>query len=275
MTARPRPPPSRPARETLHDVDGTGGPHRHPLAEGPAVAAVEEQDDAARPRAAHAALDEVRCHRGGSETIGPGVPRGDEQLAGVALEAVPGEVQEQQVARAGCRRRGRRRVPGPRRTCALWTDRHLEAADLGVAEHLSQGASVRLRRPQLAQAGVVVGVVGDDERPPRLWHRPRCSARAPRSPAASVTVTPRPLGLVPREEEVDEPSCSSWAAPVSSSTSPAISSRTVRGSTCPRPSHSRTDASKADIPPEPRRATDSVLTVAASRPRAPSGTAAV
>src|SRR5690606_5281926 len=68
--------------------------------EGPAVAAVEEQDDGAGPAAAHLRVQERGRDGRGGEQAGVGVGGGEVQFAAVVLDAVAGQVQQEQVVAA-------------------------------------------------------------------------------------------------------------------------------------------------------------------------------
>jgi hypothetical protein len=152
------------AGEAVEHVGVARRADRHSLAERSAVAAVQEQHDAPRPARPHASLHEVGRHRRRPEPIGPRVAGGEEQLAGLALQTVTGEVQQEYVVRPAV---GEQvldvRTDDVRRLVAHHA--HVEAADLWVAQHTAQRVGVRPRREQVPQSFVLVLVVGDDQGP--------------------------------------------------------------------------------------------------------------
>ena len=205
------------AAEVVVEVDAVAAAEGQAARDRAAVAAVEQRDHLARAAAGHLPADELRGHRGGVELGDLGVGRSEVQVAAVVLEAVAGEVQEQQVvARALGEERG---DPAAQRGLRLVdSEVDLEVADLGVVQHARERLGVGRRRAQAAQLRVVVAATGDDQseaaghgadaltigaavqagcsgaprRPRASRAGDRAAARGPAPPSRSRDAAPRP-----------------------------------------------------------------------------------
>jgi hypothetical protein len=145
-------------------VGVAGRPNRDTLAERPAVTAVQEQHHVPGPGRIHAAPNEIRGHRRGPESIRAGVRGREKQLARLALQAVTGEVQQQYVVRPSL---GEQVVDLPLHDVRRFIGDDIdlaEAAYLRITEHAAERLSVGGRRGETTESGVVVLVVGDDQR---------------------------------------------------------------------------------------------------------------
>lgn len=130
------------AAEAVQDVRVPRRAHRDTLAERAAVTAVQQQHDTARTALLQALLDEVRGHRRRAEPVRAGVAGGEEQLAGVVLQAVAGKVQQEDVVGTAL---GAEvldlRLHHVRGFVAHHPD--FEVADRAVGQHTGEGVRVR------------------------------------------------------------------------------------------------------------------------------------
>jgi hypothetical protein len=151
------------AAEVVVEVDLVAAAEAQAARDRAAVAAVQQRHDLARAAAGHLAADELRRQRGRVEVGDLRVRRREVELAAVVLQAVAGEVQEQQVVAAAVGEEGRDLAAQHRLGLV---DRQLdrEVADLRVVEDARERLRVAGRGPEAAQLLVAVGAVRDDER---------------------------------------------------------------------------------------------------------------
>ena len=151
------------AAEVVVEVDLVAAAEAQPARDRAAVAAVQQRHDLARAAAGHLAAHELGRQRGRVEVRDLGVGRREVELAAVVLEAVAGEVQEQQVVAPAVREE--RRDLAAQDGLGL-VDRQLdrEVADRRVVEDPGQLLGIAGRGAQPTQLLVAVRAVRDDER---------------------------------------------------------------------------------------------------------------
>ena len=160
--------PTAPA-EPLLDVDGVGALGGEAARERAGVAAVEQQQDPAGPRAVHRLVHERRGHGARLEQVELGVPRRKVELAAVVLHPVTGEVHQQQVVRLALLEEA---SDGEADLMPRLVDDGLdiEPADVGISEHVSEGISIPAGGPQARETRIVVRVGRDDQGAPSPGH---------------------------------------------------------------------------------------------------------
>ena len=189
--------------ELLPRVHGGVGLDLHPLRERAAVAAVEEQHLPARARPEQELVHDRRRDRRRAEPVPPRVARGEVEPAGLVLETVAGEVEEDQVAALGVDEELFDRL-GDLGRPAVHDRRHIEPAACRVGEHAAERGRILPRRGEALEPFIVVASVGDDERPAALRRWVRLHRLPPRR-RRDVRATPRALGSAPRRSRRSAP----------------------------------------------------------------------
>ena len=85
------------SRELIEGSDAVVGFCDHAAGEGSAVAAIEDEELGARTAALHDVIDEAGGDGGGEQARGTGVCGGEVEAAVHIFDAVPGEVEQEQV----------------------------------------------------------------------------------------------------------------------------------------------------------------------------------
>ncbi len=192
----------RPAVTVQRVLEVHAGVALGPGQKGAAVAAVQQQDDGQGPAAAHLRVQEGGLDGGGTEQVPVRVAGREVQVAVVVLDAVAGDVQQQDVASAAV---AEEPLDGPLHLVVPGVHHGLdpEVPDARVRQHLGQPLHVPSGRAQASQVGAVVlargnqqgvAVAGHDGglRRPRRWVPGRGRwVRGPGGRCRSVSVGPR------------------------------------------------------------------------------------
>src|SRR6266542_368304 len=152
------------AAELLGQMHGVAGARDRVAGECAAVAAVEDEHDPPGVGPGELVVDEAGRYRCGAQ-------RGQFRIAGGQIEpavgvfdAVPGEVQQQQVVPVATGEE-RRDAAADGALVRVGEELDVEAADRRGAEHAGQCVGIVVRGAQLRQGGIVVVGVGDDQCP--------------------------------------------------------------------------------------------------------------
>jgi hypothetical protein len=155
--------------ELVANVYRGGRPGRHPSFERSSEAAVEKENDPLRSASPDQSVQEGRLHSSREEEVGLGVPCGEIELAGVVLDPMAREMQDDEVVEPGI----------AQELLDMLTDRPVrlieeggdfEVAKLRIAEHLCESFGILGRGAQALQAGILVGVCRNDQGETPTWH---------------------------------------------------------------------------------------------------------
>ena len=143
ITTRPRPPSSvtLALTELVGDVDDAGRSWHKATLEGAAEAAIQEENGPPGSAPAHQPVDQRCIDRGRNKEAGPRIGRREEELAAVVLDAVTGEVKDDEVISLA---RGQERVDpfGDRPTGGVSENLDLEVSDLRIGEDARESLGV-------------------------------------------------------------------------------------------------------------------------------------